>query len=290
MIVSKLALRADVWYNGEVNTVVSGSASNTPDRISLDWRLIMDSLPQKPLRGKCNLKPSRQLSPFCIDCGEEDQSKFYYRPDGTRKGNVCKTCANKRIYAKKYNHNTEACCCPDCGKKDPQQFRYKSNGYRNGNLCMACQNKQKKQFRQDMPLELKEQVKANAREAARRRCSTKEQRDQLNERARQLYSSEKRIARGAKRRASKMQAGGNFTITEWEALKAQYHYTCLRCGRREPEIKLTPDHVIPISKLGTSNIENIQPLCFSCNSAKCAKIIDYRTHEKGNIDDTTNLP
>lgn len=78
------------------------------------------------------------------------------------------------------------------------------------------------------------------------------------------------------RRTRKTLAGGSYTAQEWEALKAKYNYTCLRCGRSEPEIQLTADHVIPVSKNGTSNIDNIQPLCKSCNSRKHAKSIDYR--------------
>lgn len=90
----------------------------------------------------------------------------------------------------------------------------------------------------------------------------------------------------AARRAIKTQAGGSYTVQEWEALKAQYDYTCLCCGRREPAIKLTADHVIPITKLGSSNIDNIQPLCFSCNSSKNTKIIDYRKTDLKTLDNS----
>lgn len=59
-------------------------------------------------------------------------------------------------------------------------------------------------------------------------------------------------------------------------MKARYDYTCLRCGKREPEIMLTPDHIIPVVKGGSSDISNIQPLCGPCNSAKGANWTDYR--------------
>jgi len=61
---------------------------------------------------------------------------------------------------------------------------------------------------------------------------------------------------------------GNYSWEEWEELKREHNYTCVICGRKEPEIKLTIDHIIPISEGGTNWISNIQPLCRSCNSRK----------------------
>ena len=80
----------------------------------------------------------------------------------------------------------------------------------------------------------------------------------------------------ANRLAHKKDIGGSVTPAQWEELKAYYDYTCLCCGRREPDIALTMDHVIPIAKGGINTIENIQPLCGPCNSSKGTKIIDYR--------------
>src|ERR1700676_2110312 len=60
------------------------------------------------------------------------------------------------------------------------------------------------------------------------------------------------------RRTRKTAAGGSFTVSEWKTLCKKHKHRCLCCTKRR---KLTADHVLPISKGGTSNIENIQPLC-----------------------------
>ncbi|MDP2159445.1 MAG: HNH endonuclease signature motif containing protein, partial [Flavobacterium sp.] len=75
-----------------------------------------------------------------------------------------------------------------------------------------------------------------------------------------------------KRAARKSDNGGNFTIGEWELLKKQYGNSCPSCRRKESDISLSIDHIIPISRGGSNSIENIQPLCGSCNSKKHIKI------------------
>lgn len=78
------------------------------------------------------------------------------------------------------------------------------------------------------------------------------------------------------RRARKKNVGGVITKKEWEDLKSCHSYKCLCCGKYEPEIKLSLDHVIPLALGGSNVIENAQPLCIKCNNIKNAKTIDYR--------------
>lgn len=72
-----------------------------------------------------------------------------------------------------------------------------------------------------------------------------------------------------------VQQGLTHTLGEWELLKKQYGYICPGCKKSEPDILLTRDHIIPLSKGGTDCIENIQPLCQSCNSHKHTKITRF---------------
>ena len=76
-------------------------------------------------------------------------------------------------------------------------------------------------------------------------------------------------------RARKRTSGGRHKLQDWLDLKRAYGNTCPACGRKEPEIKLTEDHVVAIVNGGTDDITNMQPLCHSCNCRKSRKTIKY---------------
>lgn len=75
-------------------------------------------------------------------------------------------------------------------------------------------------------------------------------------------------------RSKRRLVAGKWTARQWRDLCRAYGGVCLCCGEMNP---LCVDHIIPITKPGTSNmIDNLQPLCKSCNSSKSNKTIDYR--------------
>ena len=77
-----------------------------------------------------------------------------------------------------------------------------------------------------------------------------------------------------KRRAAKHASPGGFSAEEFKALCESYDNKCLACG--DTEATLEADHVVPLTRGGTDDIGNIQPLCGSCNRKEFVSIIDYR--------------
>lgn len=95
-----------------------------------------------------------------------------------------------------------------------------------------------------------------------------------------------------RRKIKKLKLGGFHTFQEWFDLKEKYHFICPACKKKEPFKnqyfkELTEDHIVPIDEWENwiklhpeidylcDDIENIQPLCHSCNSIKYTKIIKY---------------
>lgn len=57
-------------------------------------------------------------------------------------------------------------------------------------------------------------------------------------------------------------------------------YRCIECGSTNKDTILHLDHIIPKSKGGTNNIENLQTLCWVCNLGKSDTIWENHTENK----------
>ena len=187
------------------------------------------------------------LSSRCKDCIREYQKSHINQINARRRENRQEKADHYNAYNKEFHH------------RNPEPKRARDRRYRQENI---------------------ERVRAKDieyRKTKRTHENYKAKRNEYNREYRQLYP-EKNAQHFNNRRARKQQAGGSFTSKEWRKLCARYNFTCLCCGKREPKISLTVDHVVPLSKGGTNFIDNIQPLCISCNTSKGTRAIDYRAN------------
>lgn len=83
-----------------------------------------------------------------------------------------------------------------------------------------------------------------------------------------------------RRRARKFENGGSHTLEQRQAKFAGFGNACVYCGTTE---RLTIDHMIPLSRGGTDDIENIVPACRSCNSKKHDKTAEEFLEDTGRL-------
>jgi 5-methylcytosine-specific restriction endonuclease McrA len=69
-------------------------------------------------------------------------------------------------------------------------------------------------------------------------------------------------------------ARGTHTEQEWAGLLAACGDKCVKCGGVDGGIH--KDHIEPVYRGGSDAIENLQPLCRTCNTAKGPDSTDYR--------------
>ncbi len=67
------------------------------------------------------------------------------------------------------------------------------------------------------------------------------------------------------------------------------NFTCQYCGRKTPEVILEIEHVIPISKGGTDEEDNLTTSCFECNRGKGRNLLDTILKDKDVHDETILL-
>lgn len=116
--------------------------------------------------------------------------------------------------------------------------------------------------------------KAARRERLRRPEVRKRRRELAlvtNRKFRQSEKGKLTMARAkAKRRAKERALEHSLTVQEWTEIKNRQKGKCFWCHKKA---ELHKDHVIPVSKGGPFNKENIVGACQSCNQIKGAKMV-----------------
>ena len=94
-----------------------------------------------------------------------------------------------------------------------------------------------------------------------------------SKRSKKYYSTEKGklVARkNATKHRHNKRAGGEFDIDVWNEKLVRLNHRCVYCGTKE---NIGIDHIVPVSRGGSNHVDNLQPLCRSCNSRKSNSLI-----------------
>lgn len=60
-----------------------------------------------------------------------------------------------------------------------------------------------------------------------------------------------------------------YNLQDWKDAMVHFRGSCAYCGAKQSrKIRLTRDHVVPVSKSGPTTRQNIVPACRKCNSSK----------------------
>jgi len=194
------------------------------------------------------------ITKVCITCKKEKEiSEFHFRSDTKKYRNECQEC-NLGFHKNLYRKQAE--------KLKAQAREYSKKYY------PTVKEKKKKYAKEN-------KEKIQARMFSYQKDYYIKNKEYIQERHKkwETENSEKRAVITSRRRSLQASAEGSFSDLEWLDLCKKYGNKCLCCGEVK---KLTVDHVIPLILGGANSIENIQPLCKSCNSKKGGKEIDYR--------------
>jgi 5-methylcytosine-specific restriction endonuclease McrA len=142
-------------------------------------------------------------------------------------------------------------CCKKCGSK--VEWR--------GRDCRVCRKAVNLAYRAANP----EKVKAI--QAARYAADPDGERDRV--RTWRSANPAKVAAIKHRRYAREAGAQGDHMESEWRAIVELQKYRCADCGQK---VKLTKDHIVPLSRGGSNFAFNLQGLCVRCNSRKNCKL------------------
>lgn len=175
--------------------------------------------------------------------------------------------------------------CRGCGKsKNEADFHLDKRWNIRRSQCKQCQLEYERGRRQAAPRKPKsEAAKAANKRWLERNTDTRRKyereyyrknTEKINARRRKGSPGYGAVMAAVQRRRGRLaNAEGTHTEQEWDELRESYGNICLRCGDTE---RIVRDHVVALSRGGTNDITNLQPLCVSCNSSKGTATVDYR--------------
>ncbi|MEM8719360.1 MAG: HNH endonuclease [Cyanobacteria bacterium P01_G01_bin.39] len=99
-------------------------------------------------------------------------------------------------------------------------------------------------------------------------------------------NEKKQVSNPKKKRVKKVSVANNISTNKKNQKTSRYiskstrvsvlhrdKYKCVFCGRSSQQIELQIDHIIPFSRGGSNQIDNLQTLCVDCNQGKSDRIL-----------------
>jgi 5-methylcytosine-specific restriction endonuclease McrA len=147
--------------------------------------------------------------------------------------------------------------CNECQKAYNREYRKNNPRY------AKQHNAESKRFRKNHIEEIKEKLSVWYRKNVtfnrqRNRAAMKIWRSENKEKIKMYSANRYALLLGVE--------GNGITTEEWETIKRETGYRCSYCGQKSDALQM--DHVVPVSKGGSHNAENITPACASCNQSK----------------------
>ena len=208
-------------------------------------------------------------SKVCKGCGIEKYLAEFYSSTGMADGhlNHCKVCVRSRVQKHRREH--------------PEQYARVEKARANLPHRVEVRRKYHEEHEQEIPEYKKRWAADNEEKVAASRLGYYErEREEVIARSKKWAEENPDKVKSAKannrrkRRAARHASSGSFTAKEFKALCDAYDNRCLACGDTEPVLEA--DHVVPLTRGGSDDIGNIQPLCGACNRKKFVNIVDYR--------------
>jgi 5-methylcytosine-specific restriction endonuclease McrA len=223
------------------------------------------------------IKTGERITIVCETCGKEFEllKSVYRHRIKTTKPRYC-SLKCRGIGMRKEGTHVET-TCTQCGKL----FTKRSDHITDNNFCSkTCQHEFRRidgakwrdgEYIKNWMARYHQDNKERAKELGTRwNVNNKKKVLEIKKKYR-INNREKIRLINQNRRAAKNE--GSLTLEEWESVLSMHDYRCANCGTDE---NITMDHIIPIVNGGSYSVNNVQPLCKSCNSRKATKTIDYR--------------
>jgi 5-methylcytosine-specific restriction endonuclease McrA len=163
--------------------------------------------------------------------------------------------------------------CVSCNKNLPLSEFWKSSSNKDGyqSYCRDCIYKWKNNNKDKVKI-----YKHKYNLSDKRKKSNKKYYDNNKEKIADYWRTDKGKHISKMNKLNRLGVRHTFTYKEWMEKVKETNGICPNCGTNVGIYKLTLDHIIPISAvpIGTYyTINDVQPLCKSCNSSKNDKVM-----------------